>query len=397
MAKIKTTGLFTAAMSWLLMGYVGWNFTADPWAILRDLWSFLTGTSSYAPAETATFLAIIPFVFLIVALSFPISILFGVISSVVCGRPVSNTVTDEYRQVAEGPFFRVLFIVIFLEEVVFRWFLIGCGSKLSLFSGTAGFYVLLILANALFAYVHLKNFSDPKERQWPRVLPQFFGGLFHSFVFVKYGLLASVFSHFAKNSISFSMHKLQKTNAIDLIRIVVYAAYALAAWHFMNKPVSDALQWFSMEPTFALASWTIRDYLAFNVFFTSCFAILADLLLFDKNLSKKPDESPSLIGIAITIPIFICILLCVQYGVYWIASLFVNDFVLSVLIVATMMSMLSKNPSLSAAQRTFWVGIPSAFLTICTIQALGFKGAFLFMMIAVVISIPQLILDYMDD
>lgn len=379
------------------MGCVGWNFTADPWAILRDLWSFLIGTSSYAPAETATFLAIIPFVFLIVALSYPISLLFGVISMTVCGRSVSNIVADEYRQVAEGPFFRSLFIIIFLEEVVFRWFLIGCGSKLSLFSGTTGFYVLLILANALFAYVHLRNFSDPNERQWPRVLPQFFGGLFHSFVFVKYGLLASVFSHFAKNSISFSIHKMQKTNIIDLIRIVVYAVYALAAWHFMNKPVSDALQWFSMEPTFALVGWTMRDYLVFDVFFTSCFAILADLLLFDKNLSKQPDKFPSLSWYVTTVPIIICVMLGVQYGAYWIASLFVNDFVLSVLIAATMMSMLSKNPSLSAAQRTFWVGIPGSFLTICSIQALGFKGAFLFMMIAVAISIPQLILDYMDD
>ena len=42
--QTKQTGLFTAAMSWLLMLCIGWNFTENPQGILNELWAFLTAS-----------------------------------------------------------------------------------------------------------------------------------------------------------------------------------------------------------------------------------------------------------------------------------------------------------------------------------------------------------------
>lgn len=397
MAKIKVTGIYTALMSWIVMLCLGWHFTPHPERILSDVWFFLLGFGPYTASETTGLLAILPCVFLIVAIDFPITVVSGIGAMVVCGKSASHMMNERINQVKEGPFFRVLFIAVFLEELIFRWYCIGQCSQLSLFEGTRGFYFLLFLSNALFAYVHLGNFRDPAEKQWPRVLPQFLSGLFFSYVFVRYGLVASMLAHFASNSILFSLHKVQKTNRVDLKRIILYAVYAFVAWHNMSKPITDALQWVSSEPTFVLPKWNVTDYVVLSVFMTSCFNLIADLLLFDKNISTKT-KTPTLTNMIVMLPVMICVFLGISYGTYWIVSQFVHDFVLCVLVSAiAFVSLLHRNPSLSAAQRTFWVGVPSTFITICIIQALGLKGAFIYCIVSFTLAIPQMILARQDD
>ncbi|OGL63156.1 hypothetical protein A3C09_02710 [Candidatus Uhrbacteria bacterium RIFCSPHIGHO2_02_FULL_47_44] len=350
-----------------------------------------------APTGRATtLLGIIPFVFLIVAIDFPLVLACHCGTRAILGKTQSHSLRSFFESTSDGHHFRLLFGVVFVEELFFRWFLLGQGSKLSLFSGNA-FYVLLIASNLFFAYVHLANYKDLAERQWARVLPQFMSGLLLSFVFVRYGLVASVFAHFAMNSVLFSLHKIQNTSVIDFVRIVVHFVYAFAALHVMDKPISDTLVWFSAEPTFALPGWLLGDYVAFGIFFGSTLSLLADVLLYDKNLPKQFEKTPSIPAFMIVISILVCLMLGLQYGLYWLLHRFISDFVLCILTAAVFMSMLTKNASLSAAQRTFWVGIPSCFVSFCIYQALGFKLAFCYIMICVLITIPQIFLEFMDD
>lgn len=397
MVKVKSTGIYTALMSWIAMLCAGWYLTPHPQNVLHDVLLFLTGYGSYGASETTGLLAILPCVFLIVAIDFPITLASGIGATMACGRSVSNAIQDRYKRVTEGPYFRGLFVAVFVEELIFRWFLLGQCANMFKLQGPNGFYLLLIFSNVLFAYVHLGNYRDSSERQWPRVLPQFFSGLFFSYVFVRYGLVASVLTHFAANSIIFSIHKLQNTNKVDLTRMVVYAVYAFVAYHNMNKPLTDALQWFSIEPTFVLQNWTMNDYVALSFFVSSCLNLGADLLLFDKNLPKNK-KTTSFFNVLLVSPVIICFFLGIFYGTYWLVSQCIHDFVLSILISAIVyVSVINRNPSLSAAQRSFWVGVPSAFVTICIIHALGFKGAFIYMAVSIVLSIPQIILTQYDD
>ncbi len=313
-----------------------------------------------------------------------------------------HAVREAYEKLQGKPIFKALFMGVFLEELIFRFFCIGVLTKISFLSSGVGFYTVLFVSNAIFALVHLGNYKEPRDRQTVRTLPQFIGGLMFSFIFIKYGLVASTLAHFASNAVVFSGHKLQRFNGIDVAQIVLHALLAFVSWSLMSQPLESAAIWFSGEATFALEGWSLKDFMLLALFLSSCFNLGADLLLYDKNLEVRSDKKTTsndfgLLHLIWVLPVAIGLSLALVYGSYAFMGLFIDDIPIRVLISELFLVELSKNYSLSSAQRAFWVGLPTSYILICIVEALGFWGAGWYLLISIVIGIPHLVLKYYND
>ena len=403
----KPTGMITSFGTWALLLYIGLTHTQSPSFVFHELLNFFTGSADSVVRDKTTFLQMLPIIFLVVAIELPLCLLGGYIGALIAGPERGKHAVREMMQKLQGQsIFRRLFLGVFLEETGFRWFAIGLLTGFSFFTlGHWWFYTLLIVSNVVFALVHLSNYKEMQDRNPARTIPQFIGGLMFSFVFVKFGFVASVLAHFASNAVIFSYYKLQRTNGIDLLMITLHGLLALISWNLMERPLSDATIWFSGEEMFALVGWTMRDYVLFTLFISSCFNLVADLLLYDKNLEikkeKKEENSESIsshpflfvfillfaIGIGVAIP----------YITYFVLGFVFDDVPLRILICALIFVAMTKNYSLSSAQRAFWVGLPNAYLSICIITALGFWGACWYACIMTVIGLPHMIIKQYDD
>lgn len=89
------------------------------------------------------------------------------------------------------------FMIIILEELFARWLFMGVTPLL------AGWLLWpsMIIGNALWALAHLHNYSDPKDRQIARVFPQFLGGVFYGWMYLKFGLPVTIATHLLHNAI----------------------------------------------------------------------------------------------------------------------------------------------------------------------------------------------------
>ncbi len=85
-----------------------------------------------------------------------------------------------------------------------RGIFLGWVPRFSLFSGVPQFYCLMLGYNFVWSLAHLNNFEKSNRNVFV-VTPHFFIGLFLSFIFVKYGFLVALTSHFLVNVTFFAL------------------------------------------------------------------------------------------------------------------------------------------------------------------------------------------------
>lgn len=92
-------------------------------------------------------------------------------------------------------FLRILASVM-SEEVVFRWF--PFAVLYPLWNSNTGLWMLVLLSSVIFGIMHLGN-QDPKDRKILFVVPQIFGGIVLSGVFLTFGFAGAVAVHLILN------------------------------------------------------------------------------------------------------------------------------------------------------------------------------------------------------
>ncbi len=394
---ILSTGKLTAVASWLLLAFIGWTYSPDAYAIVRELCEFFTGGAANVARNHATLLVMIPVLLLVIAVELSLSVASAWITSRVVGEALqTEDPSRDMERLTGQKIFRALFLMVLLEEVFFRWLLLGQLTKL--FTSTVAFYVILLASNGLFAVVHLGNYKHENDRRLIRVMPQLITGLFLSFVFVKYGLVASTLAHFAHNAVLYSTFKVQRTNVVDGLLIVLHALFAGIAYSLMDRPVHQAATWFSGEPISKIPDWGFWDYVLLAMFLSACSQLVADVLLFDKDTHPAPqhDNVPNA-ALVVGVCLIMVMSVGVIYAVYWTLGLVIHDTPLRILVSIITLSSFTKNQSLSSAQRMFWAGIPTGYVGICIMQALGFWGACAYACIMVALAVPQYLLTQFDD
>src|ERR1051325_7585458 len=189
----KFAGLLSFIGTYVLILVVGIK-AAPAGLIMAELGSFFAGGVAGIDRQPVMFLAMLPVLLLIVAVEMPISLGVGIGLQAVFGKS-KHSLRDHLEEMAGKKIFKSLFVMVLLEELFARGLFLALLTKIPFLAGPAAFYVLMLIGNALWSLAHLSNFKEKAERHPVRVLPQFIGGLFLSYVFVKYGLLASTLAH----------------------------------------------------------------------------------------------------------------------------------------------------------------------------------------------------------
>lgn len=398
MEKRQLAAVWSFVGTYILVLAIGLSF-APTAEIFRDLGLFFSGDAASIARGSSLLLVMLPTVLLVLAIEFPLSLATGLGVAKVLGK-AQNSVSGMLNDLRERHVFFSLFVLVLLEELYARWLFLGVLPRIPGLSGPVAFYALLLIGNGTWALVHLWNYKKAEDRNPLRVASQFIGGLFLSYVFVKHGLLAAVLAHFASNALVFAMVKVQNVNRIDALFIGLNAIYALVSYAVMDRPIGDIAVWFDGSGRFAIPGWEFGDYLAISVFIGSCSALAFDSLLYDRSgIGERGGSSSKVgpVGMVIGITIVIAVMLGLVYGLYWLLGLVVGDAVTRIVILTLLLAFCMKAPSGSAAMRAFWTHLPGTFVFICITQAMGFAGAFAYLLVAMVISIPSLVLHRLDD
>jgi hypothetical protein len=251
--------------------------------------------------------------------------------------------------------------------------------------------MLFLIGNGIWALIHLSNYNEEKDREILRVLPQFTAGIFFTYVFVKYGLFEVILAHFASNAVLFAMHKVENINIGDVLIVGYYIACASISYALIDKPLIDILPWFADNLVFRLQGWEFWDYVKVSVFLSSFLVLVFDLLMYDRGKvgQNKLGFTDYIIGIMI-----VNLLL---YGTYALLGLFIINTPYLVLVIAILFTFLQRGASGSAMARTFWSGLPSVYVTICILQALGFWPAIGWVAVRTAIDVPRIILNKLNS
>ncbi|MBI4098439.1 MAG: CPBP family intramembrane metalloprotease [Candidatus Magasanikbacteria bacterium] len=377
-----------------LLALIAWR-TEVFGMVINELTLFISGGFREIASNHTTFLMMFPVIFAVVVLALPCAIGAGVLQEMVLGKNGKHALSDQFKGLGEGNHFFTFFITVLLEELFARWLFLGLLTKIPFLSGTVAFYALFLIGNGIWALIHLSNYEEEKDRKALRALPQFVAGAFFTYIFVKYGLLATILAHFALNAVMFAVHKVQRINVIDGLIVGYGGLCAAASYALMEKPLADILPWFADNPVFRLDGWEFWDYVKVSVFLSASFSIVFDLLLYDRGEAdkKKPDKNLELISYIVAIPIAIGLL----YGVYALLGLFTTNVPYRMLVLAILFTFLKKDASGSALARTFWIGLPDTYITMCILQALGFWPALGWIIVETAIQVPKLALDKLDD
>jgi hypothetical protein len=376
-------GYLSALGTFVLILLIAWLTGAFP-LVFSDLSLFVGGNYDQIAANHTTFLMMFPVMLAVVALALPCAFIAIFLQAVVHGQSGRHALRDMLDNMGTGNHFFTFFVNVFIEELLARWLFLGLLTQIPVLSGPVAFYVLFFLGNLIWALVHLGNYTDDKDKRVLRVLPQFVGGIFFTYVFVKYGLLATILTHFAYNAVLFAIHKLQRFTVADALILVYAAICAGVSFAMMDKPLADILQWFSENPNFVLPGWEFKDYLTFSVFFGSIPMLLFGLLLYDQRESEESDSSTGLLDYLLGVPLAVGML----YGMFYLLGFIISDVPLRILVLAILFTFLTKSASGSAMSRSFWVSLPDLYITVCIIQALGFWPSVWWLALSSLIMLP---------
>lgn len=351
--------------------------------VASDFWVFMRGDLIQVEKNQYGFLEMFPTIAAVVVLEIPCTLASFAIPGLLLKMPGKHAVSAMLDEMKSDTHFFKLFLIMAAEEVFARWYFLGYLANFPLLSGTSNFYYLFLVGNGLWALVHLYNFKEKKDRHVLRVIPQFVGGLFFTYVFVKHGLLGAIFAHFASNGILMASHKKQNLRATDLLRIDYDVISGVTSYLLMNKPLTDVLVWFSEKPTLQIEGWNVWDYLKCSIFISSCTSIIFRLLLYDR-LETTSEEEKETCPRIIAAPFILMFLYCL----YALLGVVISNVAYRILAITLLFTFTKRSKSGSGTVGIFWRGLPNLYILICTLQAITFWEGILFILVSGLFDIP---------
>lgn len=403
----SSTGTLTFIGTYIFFLVVA--LTYAPFSVIfHDLSLFFSGQALSIEIGAPSFIEVMMLILGLAAIELPLMFLCLQFMSLSAGsHKGSHGVNEMVKCNKEDRKFANIWLLVFFEEAFARGLFLGVFAGY-IFTSTFAFYFFFLLGNGIWAFIHLANYKNEKDRKLIRVLPQFISGIFLTYVFVKYGLIVAVIAHFVFNSMIFCMYKQQNTDMTDLFQTLLSAGYALLGYCQLEKPLSDIMTWFyySEDTVFALPGWGFWDYLWLNIFIGGCVSLIFDVLLYDRTgigKEDKKDKENDVTGgkLAIAIPLLLVVVTLFLAGMYslgfWISGWF---FVLTptrVLFITIMPGLLVKSNSYSGAIRHFWTLLSIGYVSFCIYQAMGLGEFILYFMICMLFAIPKVVLNLLDD
>lgn len=292
------------------------------------------------------------------------SITLVVVSEKLAGSSQSHVGFEDVF--AKGP--TALFGIVTVEEVLARQIFLGLLTRL--FPGVVAFYVLMLIGNLLWAALHLYNYDNEKERSLVRVLPQFVGGLLHSFVFYKYGFWLALLGHFTKDVILAAMSKKIDLDHKHWIVTGYYLAVTIAvmvAMGISGPSFSLLAAWVvgGLVPTTSLGFW---EFTLLLCAVDSLIPFILGLIGLDSPSSKRRQGlAETLFGIGLAVLMLL--------GMNWALSFVIGEVFVRAAIIAVIMTLTAQTKSGSELTRAWFLLLPTVFLAVGATVSLGFWGS----------------------
>ncbi len=393
MKNVKGSALFSGLATYIFLGVIAYQTNVFP-MIFSELSMLLKGAVREVAVNNTSFLMMMPVIFGVVVIALPTMIASGFFQQLILGKIGKHSIEDFFNNMGNGSHFKTFFITVVLEEVLARWVFLGLLPMIPFLSGTLMFYMLFFLGNAIWALIHLYNFEDENDRHALRVLPQFIGGIFFTYIYVKYGLAASILVHFIANAVLFSLRKTQDFEWKQLLSGAYVLICVLVSYNLMTKPIADIAVWFKSEPGFVIAGWGFWDYVLICVFITSSITTLANIFLYDK---CGVDVDNGLDANIFVIMILTPLSLGLVYGLFWLTGLVTNNVPYRVLGLAILLAFGNKTYSGSSTSRLFWTSVPDVYISVCIFQAIGFWYSVCFLLIDATLLLPRYFIAKIDE
>jgi hypothetical protein len=289
--------------------------------------------------------------------------------------------TFDFLNIEEGYHTFTFFSSVFLEELFARWLFLGILTKL--FTGGIAFYALLFIGNSIWALWHLYNYKK-RSRSLIRVLPQFVSGLFFSFIYVKYGLLFTILTHYTSNAILFALAKKQEAGKRDFALSVYYGigfGIAFLLVSLKNIDWNSLIPWLEGQ-IIPLEGFGFWDYFLVLMVIGFGLEFIVSVLCFDHVVARN-DKEPSFLTSILLGPL---IIIGMIYFVSWVSGFIISSAITKALVITILLMLLSRTTSLSAMSRHWFANLIPMFLLVCIITALSFWTAIGLLTLSVVID-----------
>lgn len=365
--------------------------------VINDMIQLYTGEVEAIRTGDRSFYAMLPVLLWVLVLDFPVTFFGLFISGLIAGE-AQGSHYGESRFVPSpqaGKYFLRFFGLVILEELFARWLFLGVLMKIPILPVEIRFFILFLLGNSIWALIHLYNYEHDADRHVIRVLPQFIGGVFYTYLFLKFGLLTCTLAHFGFNALLFSLHKVHTVEFEDVLDTFLNLVYVVVAYVFLEKPAADLTVWLTAKEIAPLPGWKIQDYLWATILLSSSMTVVANILLYDRkrNINEEGGRGSITEWIVGTVLLMLMIPLVygINYGAFWVAGWVISEVQFQLLFAAILLACMSTTHSGSATMRQFWISIPNTFLFICITQALGWKGALMFISMLVLLDLPSML------
>ncbi len=381
---------FSLAATWLVLFAIA-GATGGLAIAARDMLAFVSGGVSQIADAERTFGGMLSVIVGAIVLNVPFAYGVANLLDTILGSIKGSHIGYRLRNLGEGNHLFTLFVLVILEELFARYLFLGILTKISFLSGPGAFYAMVLVGNGLWALMHIPNFHD-EDKSLLRVLPQFISGIFFSYVFVKFGFLATLLTHFGFNAVVFTTVKKQTFGSTNVLIFAYDAIVAFVALVFMGKPVTDIAVWFSDSPAFALSGWGFWDYLLLWAFVASSAGMIMNFLQYDFMPASTGGNSEKDRSFGEWIFIYVIGALIsplLVYAVYWAAGLFTDNVAHRIIIAAIIASFGHKSNSGSSVAKNFWLGLCQTYMTICTLFAIGFWAFIPFVFLQMAIGLPD--------
>lgn len=386
--NLSQIGFYSFCGLFLLLFLICYTFGANYFVIAADLISFWSGDfAKSVPPQGESLGQSIVYITGLVLISTAVEIVILFLVSAAIGRSQTFAIDSIDRMLDRGPL--PLFGSVFIEELLAR--LLFLGFIAAIFTGALAWYILAIMANSVWAYIHIYNYREQRDQSFLRVIPQFIAGLTYAYIFARYGFFTVVMAHYLGDVLILSTRKEQVPNSKDGLLLAYYALVGLIfslIGYFRGVNLLDFGNWIngdgSLNPIPGYGFW---DYLVGYGIVSSFCSVMGYVLLLDRKLVAR--QNHWIIVYILGSVISVVVVLFLSY----LLSFIIESPLVIALVICMGLSLMIQTTSGSTLARVWIVYTPSGSLLIMCFLVLGFWMSLGFLLIFYAINFLAIIIS----
>ncbi len=276
-------------------------------------------------------------------------------------KQVADQTDDSFRTKSPQRLFAMIMTTLLVEELFARLLFLGLMTRIPGLGGTLFFYLFSLSGNILWSLLHLRNFTNKRDRKLIMVLPQFIQGLCFTMIYVSHGFFAALMVHVIYDMVLLCTDCRTLFRPSRLLLSLYHLVFlGISAFLFFGMRNRSLLDIGSLEDS--APNWTSADYLYLVSLLTAGISLLLEMLRYDLERAKNGKEFLSNLGcfgffLVLTYPVILLM-----------DVFFPGNFVIQVIGVSILITFLEKTISGSGVARLFWKSLLITSMVVMVVQ-----------------------------